>query len=67
MRNRKGTTPPTDPLWSVHDTSAYLGVPVATLYKWRHLGLGPVAFRVGRHLRYDPATIRQWLLDQAAA
>jgi len=54
------------PLWSVERASEYLGVPVATLYGWRHRGIGPKAYRVGRHLRYDPAAVRQWVLDQAA-
>lgn len=55
-----------DRLWTVHDTSLFLGVPVGTLYQWRHRGQGPRAYRVGRHLRYDPADVRQWLDEQAA-
>jgi excisionase family DNA binding protein len=54
------------PLWSVHETATFLGVPVATLYRWRHRGIGPRAYRVGRHLRYDPALVRQWLETEAA-
>jgi hypothetical protein len=27
-----------DPLWTIHDVSAYLAVPVGTLYQWRHRG-----------------------------
>jgi excisionase family DNA binding protein len=54
------------PLWSVQETAAFLGVPVATLYRWRHQGSGPKAYRVGRHLRYDPALVRQWLDTEAA-
>jgi hypothetical protein len=53
-------------LWSVHDVSDYLGVPVATLHYWRHLGEGPRAFKVGRHLRYDPAAVQVWLHRDAA-
>lgn len=53
-------------LWSAQDTSTYLGVPVGTLYQWRHRGIGPKAYRVGRHLRYDPAHVRAWLDDEAA-
>ena len=52
-----------DRLWTVTDVSVFLGVPVATLHQWRYLGQGPRAFRVGRHLRYDPAWVRQWLVD----
>jgi excisionase family DNA binding protein len=55
-----------DRLWTVPEVSDYLGVPVATLYVWRHRGTGPKAYRVGRYLRYDPADVRHWL-DQLAA
>ena len=40
-----------DRLWSVDDVSAFLGVPVETLYQWRKRHYGPRAGRVGRHLR----------------
>ncbi len=53
-----------EPLWTVDDVSAYLGVPVATLYQWRHHRAGPPAYKVGRHLRYDPAEVRTWLSAQ---
>jgi predicted DNA-binding transcriptional regulator AlpA len=52
-------------LWSVSDVSTFLGIPVGTLYQWRHRGLGPRARKVGRHLRYDPADVQAWL-DEAA-
>jgi predicted DNA-binding transcriptional regulator AlpA len=55
----------TDELWSIEDVSAYLRVPVGTLYQWRYRRTGPRAFKVGRHLRYDPADVRSWLSDQA--
>lgn len=50
-----------DKLMSADELSDYLGIPIATLYQWRHKGTGPPAFRVGRHLRYDPAAVRSWL------
>ena len=53
-------------LLSAEDVSEYLGVPVNTLYQWRHKGTGPTAFRVGRFLRYDPSEVRQWLAENAA-
>jgi hypothetical protein len=53
-------------LWSIEDTSAYLRVPVGTLYQWRYRRVGPKAYKVGRHLRYDPADVRAWLTTQAA-
>lgn len=52
-------------LLSVDEVADYLGVPVNTLYQWRHKGTGPTAFRVGRFLRYDPAAVRSWLADQS--
>ena len=55
-----------DPLWTATDVSRFLGVPIGTLYRWRTVGTGPEAFRVGRHLRYDPESVRCWLAEQAA-
>lgn len=48
-------------LWTVEETAGYLGVPVATMYRWRHHGTGPRAYRVGRYLRYDPVEVQKWL------
>ncbi len=55
-----------DRLWSVDDVSAFLGVPVETLYQWRKRRYGPPAARVGRYLRYDPADVRAWVRERAA-
>ena len=57
----KAQTAPADRLWTVHDLSAFLGLPVATLYQWRYMRIGPPAYRVGRHIRYDPSAVRTWL------
>ena len=62
--DRLGT--PLAELWTIQQVSAFLGIPVGTLYQWRHRGDGPPAFRVGRHLRFDPVEVRRWLLAQAA-
>ncbi|GAA1626759.1 helix-turn-helix transcriptional regulator [Actinoplanes couchii] len=53
---------PVEGLWTIDDVSAFLRVPTATLYQWRHRHIGPPAFKVGRHLRYDPAAVRAWLV-----
>lgn len=53
-------------LWTIQDVSAYLGVPVATLYGWRHRGDGPPAIRLGKHLRWMPDDVRAWVERQAA-
>ncbi|MCX5171783.1 MULTISPECIES: helix-turn-helix domain-containing protein [Streptomyces] len=51
------------------DVAELLGVPVETLYQWRRKRTGPPAFRVGRHLRYDPVRLREWVdgLTEVAA
>ena len=48
-------------LLSADEVAEFLGIPVSTLYQWRHRGCGPDAYRVGRHLRYDAAIVRSWL------
>lgn len=52
-------------LLTVEEVADFFGVPVNTLYQWRHKGTGPIAFRVGRFLRYDPAEVRDWLTTNA--
>ncbi|MEV6813666.1 helix-turn-helix domain-containing protein [Micromonospora sp. NPDC051296] len=59
------TAPTMERLWTVQEVSAFLGVPVGTLYQWRYRRTGPRACRVGRHLRYRPADVRSWLEGQA--
>jgi excisionase family DNA binding protein len=46
-----------------------LGVPIATIYRWRYQRMGPPGFRVGRHLRYDPRAVHEWIksLGEGAA
>ena len=52
---------PGDRLWTVGETSYFLGVPVATLYYWRCQGAGPQACKLGRHLRYRSEDVRAWV------
>ena len=51
-------------LWGVREVAEFLGVPVATLYQWRHHGYGPRGRRVGRYVRYDPHDVRAWFEAQ---
>ena len=53
---------PEDRLWTVEETSYFLGVPVATLYHWRWRGEGPQACKIGRHVRYRPEDVRAWVV-----
>jgi predicted DNA-binding transcriptional regulator AlpA len=58
-----------DPLWTIEDVSAYLGVPVKTLYDWRSWRYGPVGKRVGKYVRYRATDVMAWFesLDSGAA
>ena len=49
------------PLWTIEDLSAYLSVPVATIYKWRSTGEAPTAYKIGRYLRWAPSDVFDWL------
>jgi excisionase family DNA binding protein len=52
-------------LMTIADLSTMLGVPVDTLYGWRHRGEGPRGYRVGRHVRYRRSSVGAWLEEQA--
>ncbi|MCP4307575.1 MAG: helix-turn-helix domain-containing protein [bacterium] len=49
------------PLMSAEDVSEWLGIPKKTLYAWRYRREGPTSLKVGRHLRYRPADVEEWL------
>lgn len=55
-----------DRLMSAEEVAAFLNVPVATLYQWRHHGVGPRGMRVGRHLRYRRQELEAWLDTRTA-
>ncbi len=50
-----------DHLLSPGELAAYLSVPLATIYRWRYHGKGPVSYRVGRHVRYKLEEVEAWL------
>ncbi len=56
-----------DRLLTVEELADYLGVPIATLYQWRHRGEGPPGFRVGRYIRYRRNDVEQWIRDRLEA
>ena len=47
-------------LWGIEDVAAFLAVPVETIRAWRKRNYGPPARKVGKHLRWDPARVREW-------
>jgi len=50
-----------DQLLTPVELAEYLGVPVATIYAWRHRRQGPPGFRAGRHLRYRLGDVERWI------
>jgi excisionase family DNA binding protein len=53
-----------DHAWTPEEVSYFLGVPIATLYQWRHKGIGPKSRRIGRHVRYKSDDVRAWFEEQ---
>ncbi|KFK85412.1 DNA-binding protein [Streptomyces sp. JS01] len=43
------------------DIAALLTVPLETVYAWRKERTGPPGFRIGKHLRYDPGAVHDWI------
>jgi excisionase family DNA binding protein len=64
QNSRREMTNELDRLLTITDLSEMLGVPVDTLYGWRHRGEGPAGYRIGRHVRYRRAAVEAWLDTQ---
>lgn len=47
------------------DLAGYLGVPLATIYRWNAAGQGPPFMRLGKHCRYRPTDVAEWLEQHA--
>jgi hypothetical protein len=41
--------------------SQVIGVPVATVRKWRYTGYGPKSARIGKRVFYRTADVHAWL------
>lgn len=54
-----------DRLWSHAETAAFLDVSEATLHQWLWKGTGPPSYKVGRHRKYRPAGVEEWLEARA--
>jgi DNA-binding transcriptional MerR regulator len=50
---------------TITEAADLLRKPVATLRYWRHLGVGPKSFRVGRNVGYWRADLLDWLHRQS--
>ncbi|WP_086709099.1 helix-turn-helix transcriptional regulator [Streptomyces antimycoticus] len=42
------------------DIAELFEVSKETVYAWRKKRIGPPGFRVGKHVRYDPAAVKRW-------
>lgn len=49
------------------DLAALLSIPLETVYQWRKKRTGPPGFRIGKHLRYDPTAVLEWIAGRQAA
>jgi hypothetical protein len=59
--------PADDKLLTVVEVAVIVRAPVATLRYWRHLGVWPCGFRVGRGLRYWRQDVIDWLDEQRSS
>ncbi|MBL1117121.1 helix-turn-helix domain-containing protein [Streptomyces sp. 110] len=49
------------------DIAEMFEVSKETVYAWRKKRIGPPGFRVGKHVRYDPAAVKRWQDTRTAA
>jgi predicted DNA-binding transcriptional regulator AlpA len=50
-----------DRLLTITEVADLLRKPVATLRWWRHVGIGPYSFKIGRDVRYRESDVRAWI------
>ena len=51
-------------LLTITEAAEIARAPVATLRYWRHLGIGPRSFRLGRHVVYRADDLHAWINAQ---
>lgn len=49
------------------DIAGMFEVPIETVYQWRRKRTGPPGFRIGKHVRYDPADVRAYVTQRKNA
>ncbi|WP_029429861.1 helix-turn-helix domain-containing protein [Blastococcus sp. URHD0036] len=54
-------------LLTLTEAATVLRTPVATLRYWRHLGIGPAGFRLGRRVLYRRQDLDRWIEEQRTA
>lgn len=50
-----------EPLVSMQEVAAYLGVPLETVRHWRKHRTGPRGFLVGRYVKFRLSDVDRWL------
>jgi excisionase family DNA binding protein len=50
-----------EPLISTRELARLLDVSRSTVYGWQTRRVGPPAYQVGRHTRYRPSEVMDWL------
>ncbi|MEV1022263.1 helix-turn-helix domain-containing protein [Streptomyces sp. NPDC050264] len=45
------------------DIAEIFEVPKETVYQWRKKRTGPPGFRIGKHIRYDPADVKTYVTE----
>lgn len=53
----------TDEWLTPAELSAWIKIPVRTIYDWRTRGRGPRGYRVGKHVIYRRADVEEWILN----
>ena len=51
-------------LWTEDELAEQIGVPIKSLQRWRSYGGGPAFVKIGRSVRYRPASVEAWLLER---
>ncbi|MFE3180169.1 helix-turn-helix transcriptional regulator [Streptomyces violascens] len=49
------------------DIAEIFEVPKETVYQWRKKRVGPPGFRIGKHVRYDPAEVLAYVAERKNA
>lgn len=65
-RNTRTVAGGRQPLASPEEVSEHYGVPLKTLYMWRHKGTGPRSAKIGRHVRYRWADVDAYFEAQSS-
>jgi len=52
---------------TTREVADHLGIPVSTLYQWRHRKVGPRAAKIGRHLRWRQTEVERWVEQQTTS